>query len=152
MTDTLTKTRSIVVEEVFPHPPALLWRALTELDLISRWMMVPTGFAPVVGQSFTFTTTPAGAWDGLIRCQVEEVVPEERLVYTWAGGDDSNEGYGSRLDTRVTFTLTKVPGGTRLRFEHAGFELPRNAVALENMGKGWPTVMARLTALAPELS
>ena len=152
MTETLAETRSIVVEEVLLHAPALLWRALTELDLISRWMRVPTGFAPVPGQSFTFIAKPAGAWDGLIRCRVLEAQPEQRLVYSWTGGDDGNDGYGAPMDTTVTFTLTKVQGGTKLRFDHAGFDVPRNAVALENMGKGRPTVMARLMRSSPSLA
>ncbi|MDB5949533.1 MAG: transcriptional regulator [Massilia sp.] len=33
----------------------------------------------------------------------------------WRGGDASNVGYGSPLDTVVSWTLTKVDNGTRLR-------------------------------------
>ncbi len=57
-------TQDIVVEEVFPHTPETIWKALTTGALISRWLMPPTGFAPVEGTRFTFQTTPAGAWDG----------------------------------------------------------------------------------------
>jgi len=42
----------------------------------------------VEGKQFTFKTTPAGAWDGIIRCQVLEVKPNERFVYAWEGGDE----------------------------------------------------------------
>jgi len=131
------ETQSIVVDEVFPHRPEVLWLALTNGALMARWMMEPTGFEPVEGTHFTFKTTPAGAWDGIIRCQVLEVKPNERFVYAWTGGDEGNVGYGSRLETIVTFTLTRVELGTRLRLVHSGFVLPKNNSAYTNMGEGW---------------
>ena len=147
---TSSELRDIVVEEVLPHTPEKLWQALTDGALIARWLMAPSGFEPVVGKQFTFTTKPAGEWDGTIQCQVREVVPNERLVYAWNGGHEGNVGYGSRLETVVTWTLTKVPGGTRLRLVHAGFELPRNETAFTNMGDGWRKIVPRLDALAAE--
>ena len=150
MTDTLQATRSILVEEEFPHAPEVVWRVLTSGDLMAKWMMPPTGFAAVVGQDFSFQTRAAGAWDGAIRCRVLEVRPGERLSYSWSGGDASNQGYGSLLQTTVTFTLIATATGTRLRLEHAGFELPRNEVAYQNMSGGWTTVLARLNAAAEQ--
>ena len=81
-----------------------------------------------------------------------EVVPNERLSYSWQGGDDSNNGkYGSRLDTVVTLTLAKVAGGTKLRLVHSGFVLPKNYGAYKNMSEGWKTVVTRNGALSGEL-
>ena len=130
MTDTATlaATRDIVVDEVFPHAPEMVWKTLTTAELMGRWLMIPTGFEPAKGRRFTFQTTPAGAWDGVIRCEVLEVVPHERLAFAWSGGHESNPGYGSRLETIVTWTLTKVAGGTRLRLVHSGFQVPKNEV------------------------
>jgi uncharacterized protein YndB with AHSA1/START domain len=73
--------------------------------------------------------TPAGAWDGVIHCEVLDVVRNERLSDSYQGGHDGNEGYGSRLDPVVTWTLAKVDGGTRLRVVHSLFILPKNAIA-----------------------
>jgi len=81
---------------------------------------------------------------------VLEAVPNERLAYSWRGGHESNVGYGSFLETTVTWTLTKVPGGTRLRVVHAGFLLPKNAAAYKNMGEGWQKVVSRLDAVVTE--
>jgi uncharacterized protein YndB with AHSA1/START domain len=142
-----TGTQEIVVEEVFPHAPETLWKALTTPALIARWMMMPNGFVPMAGQRFTFKTTPAGAWDGTIHCQVLEAVPNERLVYAWKGGDEANVGYGSRLDTVVTFTLSRAENGTRLRVVHSGFVLPKNDTAFNNLGPGWRVCFERLRAL-----
>ena len=65
-------------------------------------------------------------------------------------GTRSNVGYGSRLDTVVTFTLAQVEGGTRLRLVHSGFVLPRNETAFTNMGEGWKTVVPRIAAVIDE--
>ena len=140
----LEDDRQIVMDEILPHGVDLVWKALTDGPLMARWMMPPTGFAPVVGTEFTFQTTPAGAWDGLIRCKVLEVEAPRRIAYAWTGGDEGNQGYGSRLDTVVAFTLTPVADGTRLQLVHSGFVLPKNAVARQNMGEGWPKVLGRL--------
>jgi len=136
--------QNIVIDEVLPHGIDIVWKALTDGALMGRWLMPPAGFAPVVGTPFTFQTTPAGAWDGTIRCKVLEVVHNHRLAYEWKGGDEGNVGYGSKLDTIVSFTLTPVDGGTRLRLVHSGFVMPRNETARQNMGDGWVKVMARL--------
>jgi uncharacterized protein YndB with AHSA1/START domain len=141
-------TQDIVVDEVFPHAPEVIWKTLTDGDLIGRWMMAPTGFAAVVGTHFTFQTRPAGAWDGVIHCRVLEATPNERLSYAWKGGHADNAGYGSPLDTVVTWTLSKVGVGTRLRVVHAGFILPRNDTAYRNMSDGWKTVVRNLGDVA----
>ena len=144
-------TQQIVVDEVFPHAPATIWKTLTSGELMGRWlMMAPTGFAPVKGTRFTYQTTAAGAWDGVIHCEVLEVVPNEKLSYAWKGGHEGNSGYGSKLDTVVTFTLSKVENGTRLRLVHSGFVLPDNEKAFTNMGNGWKKVVPRIGALSGE--
>jgi uncharacterized protein YndB with AHSA1/START domain len=144
-------TQDIVVEEVFPHAPETIWKTLTTGELMARWlMMAPTGFEPVAGNRFTYQTKPGGAWDGVIHCQVLEVVPNERLVYAWKGGHEQNVGYGSRLETVVTFSMSKVENGTRLRLVHSGFVLPRNESAFKNMSDGWKKVVGRIGDIAGE--
>ena len=143
--------REIVVEEVFPHAPETIWKTLTSGELMARWLgMTPAGFAPVTGNCFTYRTTPAGEWDGVIRCEVLEVIPNERFVYSWRGGHEANVGYGAPLDTIVTFTLEKVDGGTRLCLVHSGFILPRNDSAYRNMSGGWSQVVPQIAAITGE--
>ncbi|MNL72011.1 hypothetical protein D3C87_1972520 [compost metagenome] len=76
-----------------------------------------------------------------------EVIPNERFVYAWKGGHDGNAGYGSRLDTVVTWTLSRVDSGTRLRLIHSGFVTPRNDTAFKNMSEGWKKVLTRIGAV-----
>ena len=145
------RSRAIVVEEVFPHPPEVVWKALTTPALMSRWFkMTASGFEPLVGNRFTYKTDPAGDWDGTIDCEVIEVTPNERFAYSWKGGNERNTGYGSLLNTLVTFTLQRVDGGTRLRMVHSGFDRPRNDTAYGNMSGGWPEVIRRLGKLTGE--
>ncbi|MFN4206029.1 MAG: SRPBCC family protein [Agrobacterium albertimagni] len=148
MTDSgvLASFQQIVVDEIFPHAPEVVWRALTTGEIMARWLMEPTGFQPIVGNCFTYQTKPAGEWDGTIHCEVLEVVENRRFSHAWRGGHESNKGYGSRLDTVVTWTLEPVDAGTRIRLVHSGFELPNNEVAFRNMGDGWKVVVPRLEA------
>jgi len=143
-----TGTQEIVVDEFFPHAPEIIWKLLTTGELIGRWLMVPTGFEPVQGTRFTFQTTAAGAWDGVIHCQVLEATPNERLAYAWQGGHAENVGYGAPLDTVVTWTLRRVEGGTRLRLVHSGFVAPKNDSAFKTMSGGWKKVVQTIGTLA----
>jgi uncharacterized protein YndB with AHSA1/START domain len=144
-------TQSIVVDEVFPHAPETIWKTLTNGVLMTRWLrMTPTGFEAVKGKRFTYQTTPGGAWDGVIHCEVLEATANERLVYRWKSGHAENVGYGAPLDTVVTFTLSKAERGTRLRLVHSGFVLPRNEMAFKNMGDGWKKVVPTIGAIAGE--
>jgi uncharacterized protein YndB with AHSA1/START domain len=143
-------TQDIVVEEVFPQAPETIWKTLTTGELIGRWLMAPTGFEPVKGKSFTFQTRPGGAWDGVIHCQVLDVLPNERLVYAWKGGHEENIGYGAPLETVVTWSLSKAGTGTRLRLVHSGFVMPKNASAFETMSEGWKKVVKSIGAITSE--
>ena len=144
-------TQDIVVDEVFPHAPETIWKALTTGELIARWLMPAEGFEAVVGNRFTYKTTPAGEWDGTIHCEILEVVPNRRLVYSWKGGHEANAGYGSRLETVVAWTLARTAEGTRVRVVHSGFVLPKNDTAYRNMSDGWKKVVRNLDATAAEI-
>jgi len=148
---TVASRQDIVVDEVFPHAPEVVWKTLTTPELMGRWLsMQPTGFEPRKGNRFSYQTTPAGEWNGVIQCEVLEVIPNEHLVYTWRGGHEANVGYGSRLETVVTWTLSKVENGTRVHLVHSGFVRPRNDTAFKNMSVGWTKVVEKIDAVAAE--
>jgi len=81
---------------------------------------------------------------------VLEATPNQRLAYSWKGGHEGNVGYGSRLDTIVTFVLSAVDDGTRLRLVHSGFVLPKNESAFKNMSEGWTKVVQTIDTIAGE--
>jgi uncharacterized protein YndB with AHSA1/START domain len=124
-------TVSITHEAVLPQPPERVWTVLTDTATIEKWLM-PNDFEPRLGHRFTFTTQPipAANFDGIIHCEVVEVDPPRRLAYTWTGGD---------LTTKVTYRLEPEGEGTRLYFEHSGFDLdnPIHKMAHHGMSAGW---------------
>jgi uncharacterized protein YndB with AHSA1/START domain len=77
-------------------------------------------------------------------------MPNERFAYTWKGGHPANLGYGSLLDTIVTWSLSVVEGGTRIRLVHSGFITPKNDTAFTNMSEGWKKVVSRMRPVVDE--
>ena len=126
---------SIQLERVYPHPPAAVWRALTDPMVLAAWLM-PNDFAPVVGHRFTFRTTPRPGFDGVVRCEVLVVDEPHHLVYSWQGGP-------MRQPTEVRWSLTAVPKGTRLRLEHYGFVGASGLAVRFVLGLGWRGLLRR---------
>ncbi len=139
MTESEKSSRSIVVDRVMPHPVAKVWRALTDATLMSKWLM-RNDFQPVVGHKFNFRADPVAGWNGVADCEVLVVEPPHRLAWRQrASGDQAAGG----LDSVVTWTLTPVDGGTRVRMEHAGFQA-KDEAGYRAMSHGWPGVLAAL--------
>jgi uncharacterized protein YndB with AHSA1/START domain len=146
----MSDTQAIIVERVLPHAADTIWRALTNSEMIARWLM-PNDFVALVGHRFNFRTQPRGDWDGVVHCEVLACDPPHMLRYSWKGGTDNNPKYGSRLDTIVTWTLTTRGDGTHVRMEHTGFRLPDNQSAFDAMSPGWGQVLDRLAGVAAEI-
>ena len=131
---------SIQTDRLLPHPPARVWRALTDPALVSRWLM-PTDLRAELGARFTFD---AGQW-GKVQCEVLALEPERLLQISWRNPP---------LDTTVTWRLEPEGDGTRLFTEHAGFDLndQRQRFAYDGMKAGWSgNVTDRLAALLAEV-
>ncbi len=123
-------TASITHDFYYPHAPERVWAALTDSAAISGWLM-PNDFEPRLGHHFTFRTTPMPGldFDGICHCEVTRLDPPHVLAYTWNGG---------RLNTLVTYRLEQEGNGTRLHFEHSGFDLddPLQQAAYRGLS-GW---------------
>jgi len=144
--------RAITVEEVVPHAADIVWKVLTTPELIQRWLM-KNDFKPGLGQHFTFKDRPRGDWNGIVDCKITIWNPPRELAYTWVGGSANNFGKdGAALDSTVTWTLTPVAGGTRVRMVHDGFRSPKNDASYEGMNAGWNTILPRISQLAAELA
>lgn len=134
MTET-PKTRSVIVEREMAHPPARIWRALTQPHLIAEWLM-KNDFQPVTGHKFQMS----GDW-GAVDCTVTEVEPERALAYTWTA-------FG--LESTVTWTLTPTAGGTHLRMEQAGFQAGQGQF-YSGAKASWPGFIANLESVVAKL-
>jgi uncharacterized protein YndB with AHSA1/START domain len=121
-----TSTRSVIVEQEFPHPPQKVWRALTDSSLIEQWLM-KNDFQPAAGHSFQLRMDAVQGWNGVIDCKVLTMEPAKTLSYTWA-----TMGH----ESVVTFTLTPTDAGTHLRMEQSGFR-PDQEAAYKGAQYGW---------------
>lgn len=126
--NTVTETRSVVVERDIAHPPEKLWRALTQPHLITEWLMRNEDFQPVIGKTFRLR----GDWGG-VECEVLAVEPGKTLTYTWNHVHD-DPAYDLR--SVVSFTLTPTTTGTLLRMEQTGFR-PEQKQAFGGARHGW---------------
>jgi uncharacterized protein YndB with AHSA1/START domain len=119
----------------YPHPPAKVWRALTEPALIALWGMRPEGFSPIVGTRFKFVAKPQRGWRGFVECEVLEAREPSILRYSWLGNANDTP-------SQVTFTLEPHARGTRLAFEHSGFVgFGGFLLAKLMMGPGWKKML-----------
>jgi uncharacterized protein YndB with AHSA1/START domain len=127
---------AIEVDQFVGRPVQRVWQALTDPDLLARWLM-PNDFKPVVGHQFTFRTEPVPqhGFDGIVHCQVLALDPPQLLRISWRGGT---------LDTTVTWRLVPEGTGTRLLITHDGFDDtdPAQQTAMKILGGGWRAHLA----------
>ena len=137
-------TQSIQREILIPQPREQVWRALTDSATLAEWMF-PNDFEPRVGHRFTFRVPPNPKmnFDGLVvHSEVLECDPPSRLVFSWSAG-------GPVVDTRVSFVLEPDGDGTRLLFEHSGFDFshPGGNQAFKGAEFGWAKMLGQLAAV-----
>jgi len=134
----------------YPYPAAIIWRALTDPELVPRWTATgaggrPEGFAPVAGTKFRFVAKPKPGWNGIVNCEVLEVSAPSLLRYAWTG-----DGGGDV--TEVTYRLQQQGAATRFTYEHTGFTGAGGFVLARLLGRvrrtmldvGLPAVLADL--------
>ena len=106
------------LRRVFRAPRERVFRAWTEADALGAWFG-PQGtttrvaeFDPRPGGRYRFEMAEGGEYvvGGLFR----EVVPPERLVFTWRWENGAFAG----VETEVRITLADVDGGTELTLVH----------------------------------
>jgi uncharacterized protein YndB with AHSA1/START domain len=130
----MTERGVIRLSQLIHHPPAKVWRALTDPAMHAKWWAAGDVRAET-GHRFTLDM---GKW-GQQPCEVVSVEPERLLRYSFAPGT---------LDTTITWRLEPEGEHTLLHLEHSGFDVdsPMGKMAYEGMGGGWPAVLARIDA------
>lgn len=119
------------------HPPEKVWRALTEPELLSEWLLPVVELRLEPGATFMFRTQAYPGWDGTVSCRVLEIEPHRTLRYEW------NVPF---LETVVTFTLVPTDSGTRLSIVQTGFA-PQQKREFGGARYGWTMMGGRLTEL-----
>ncbi len=134
--------RDLHFDVFYPHPVERVWAVVTDPKAMAEWLM-PNDFEPRIGHRFTLRTKPAPGFDGTVHCEVSELDPPRRLVFTWTGG---------QINTLLTITLEAAPGGTRLRLDQTGFEGWRAVGVSYILGNGWPGILkTRLTGILDKM-
>ncbi|MEP3208299.1 MAG: SRPBCC domain-containing protein [Maribacter sp.] len=101
----------IKLERIYDCQIDRVWNALTDAEAMSQWLM-PCDIVPIVGHKFQFRTEPQLGFDGIVNCEIVEVVPKEKLAFTWCNG---------KMNTEVSFQLEPIGNTTKLHLEHSGF-------------------------------
>ncbi len=124
-------TNAIETDAFLAHPPAKVWRALTDANLLASWLM-PNDFRAEIGHRFTFRTdpVPAQGFDGIVHCEVLALEAPRLLRISWVAGG---------IDTTVTWRLIPEGAGTRLFLAHDGFDEddPGQQATRRVLGGGW---------------
>ena len=115
-----SQSDTVSLEFDFKHPPAKVWRALTDPALLAQWLFPVTGFKLDRGAPFKINAPPQPGWDGIVNCRVIDADEPRMLSYNWVVGD---------IDTVVTFTLEPTAKGTRMTLVQSGFK--------EHQKKNW---------------
>lgn len=114
----MTEAKTLRKTVTYPHPPEKVWAALTDARALAEWLM-PNDFEPEVGRTFQFRVDPMLSFEGIVDCEVLEVDPPRRLVYSWV---TRMNGKPPHPPMTVVWTLEPVPGGTRLTLVQSGLE------------------------------
>lgn len=138
----MTNSRTIAIDQFFPYSPAKVWKALTDPELLARWLM-PNDFRLEVGHRFTFKGTPVPKvkFSGLVQCEVLNFEVERRLCYSWADFAGEND-----LHSTVTWRLEPEGQGTHLFLEQSGFDIahPLLQLSYQIMSGGWGRLIRQL--------
>jgi uncharacterized protein YndB with AHSA1/START domain len=138
-----TSERELEASVELPVPPERVFEALTTGE-ITDWWVRPGVFDT---RDWTGELRPGGRWraTGVSRGQpyvasgeVLEIDAPRKLVHTWNGVGAAD------APSTLTYTLGRLPSGTRLSLRQSGFGSP---VVCREFAAGWETSFARLAEI-----
>jgi len=134
--DALDPNPVLRITRIFDAPPERVYRAFTQAGDLEKWFG-PEGVNCIVhdidprpGGAYSFTMRDDKGGEHPLSGVFEEVVPNERLVYTWTWGFGTLAG----IETRVTLDFADRDGGTELTLTH---ELLPTGTAVDMHNAGW---------------
>src|SRR6186713_808636 len=115
MKQTVADDEAVVFECDLPEPREKVWRALTERELLAKWLL-PNDLRPEVGAKFNLRPAPkrlrpepAAEPGAPVECEVLQVDPGRTL--SWRQREPADAVY---VESVVRFDLADLPeGGTR---------------------------------------
>lgn len=155
---TLPTDEQILVEREFNAPRHLVYRALTEPELVRRWWHAKRGEVTVceidlrVGGKWRYAMVTPDGFEVAFHGDYVEIVPDERIVTR-----DTYEGVPAGVSeedatTVNTATLTDMGGGTRLTILiQAANRTSRDAIIASGMELGLQDALDLLEETAGSL-
>ena len=135
-------TPTLTVKRTIQAPRERVYEAWTQADLLSRWFHLAPEWTsdfqgePAVGGAYTLKMhTPEGETHDM-RGEFVELVPVERIVFSWTSGKVEN--------SRVTVELTEADGATEVTLTH---EFLPDKESREAHGQGWNGCLASLASV-----
>jgi len=140
----IPRDRELWITRTFDAPRELVFKAWTEPEHARHW------FAPegCTVESVTMDVRPGGAWRSCMRWPdgsdhwqggvFREIVPPERLVFTYAWEDADGR---PKHETLVTVRLVERAGKTELTFHQAAFE---SESSRDSHAGGWNSTLTLL--------
>lgn len=143
MANTKTQERpSLAIVRKLDAAPAKVWRALTEPEMLKRWMAPDDAFkVPVaetqvrVGGRYHIVMISPDGEEHDVSGVYREIVPNKKLVYTWAWKTTPER------ESMVTIELRAAGNGTELTLRHEQFA---DEEARNRHEHGWKGCLARL--------
>ena len=83
-------------------------------------------------------------FDGIVYCKVLEIVPHQKLSYSWKSGPGNGK---IELDSIVVWKLIPKENGTELLLEHTGFSGFDHVGMFSAMNEGWFKNMQKIGEL-----
>jgi uncharacterized protein YndB with AHSA1/START domain len=98
--------------------------------------LMKSDFQPIMGHEFQFRIKPIPSldFDGIVYCRVLEILPFERLSYSWKLGP--GDGIFN-IDSVVKWVLQPTDKGTQLILDHCDFAILENMGMFDGMNEGW---------------
>lgn len=119
------------------------WVLLTEARHIANWFGKHVSLEAHEGGRFV-ETWQSGARSVITGGVVDQIVPQERIGWTWKDDDWP-------VETHLRFTLADANGGTKLMLEHSGWVAIYTATGRnvrQEHESGWRMYMERLVDYA----
>jgi uncharacterized protein YndB with AHSA1/START domain len=138
----------VQVERVLAAPPARVFRAFSDVQLLPRWLTPSPEIAMRVealdfreGGAYRFIYTLPDRSEVGIGGVYRSIRPPERLVFSWII-DPPDEHAG--IESEVTVTIAPFGKGSRLTIRHLGWPI---ASAARRHEGGWMGALVQLDTL-----
>jgi uncharacterized protein YndB with AHSA1/START domain len=130
------KTRTIRLRAFIHASPTKVFKAVSEPELLSRWLLDHATISPRKGGRFTFTWEDGPTHTGTVL----QFVPGRRIALSWQW-----PGMEDLLVTKLAFSVEPKNRGTVLTLTHSGFPEQKRWVDLYGGAiQGWTYFLMNL--------